>query len=157
MRQYPGQHQVLVSAGHEIVNHTETHPNLFHADYDYANNASLSKLRFNEISLAEREQEVELCHKTVEEVLSYTPRGFRTPHFGHLHVNDVYGMLKRLGYTYSSSVVACHSSNGGFPHLTSSGVWEFPLSPCPDHPFGVLDSWHSLGKRGARVAGHICP
>ena len=28
-------------------------------------------------------------------------------------------------------------------------IWEFPLSPCPRHPFGVFDSWHALGKHGA--------
>ena len=32
------------------------------------------------------------------------------------------------------------------PFKTFAEVWEFPVSPCPDHPFGVFDSWHSLGK-----------
>ncbi|MBN98109.1 MAG: hypothetical protein CME16_02495 [Gemmatimonadetes bacterium] len=149
VREFPDEHRALVAAGHELVNHTETHPNLFHPDYDYACVEGLSRRRFNQLTPSERREEIEQCHLTFAQILDYIPRGFRTPHFGHLHVEDVYPMLRDLGYLFSSSVLAS-GPVGGVPFKTSAEVWEFPVSPCPDHPFGVFDSWHSLGKhRGA--------
>ena len=145
VREFPEEHRALVAAGHELVNHTETHPNLFHPDYDYACVEGLNRRRFNQITASERQGEIEQCHHTFAQILDYVPQGFRTPHFGHLHVEDVYPMLRDLGYLFSSSVLAS-GPGGGVPFKTSAAVWEFPVSPCPDHPFGVFDSWHSLGK-----------
>ena len=64
-----------------------------------------------------------------------------------MHVEDVYGILAELGYVFSSSSLA--SCTGLLPYRTDEGIWEIPVSPCPRHPFGVLDSWHSIGKCGA--------
>ena len=153
IRQFPDIHRHLVACGHELVNHTDTHPNLYHPGYDYAREDGLSRQRFNAISPAQRQREIEQCHETCVEQLDCIPTVFRTPHFGVLHVDDVYAMLRDLGYRYSSSVVAAASSSGGIPYKTSEGIWEFPVSPCPDHPFGVFDTWHSLGKERAAHCG----
>jgi len=147
IRAFPEAHRAIESAGMEILNHTETHPNLYHPGYHYARGDDMARERFNEISSERRRSEIEACHQTCVEVLGYEPGGFRTPHFGVLHVDDVYPMLADLGYLYSSSALAHSSPSGGLPFRHSSGVLEFPLSPCPRHPFGVFDSWHSLGKR----------
>lgn len=149
VRKYPDKHRLLIDSGHELVNHTETHPNLYHADYDYARGEGLSRHSFNEISPAGRKEEIERCHATFEELLGYIPRGFRSPHFGALRVDDLYGILTELGYSFSSSVLAADQQGLGLPYRTREMVWEFPLSPCPEHPFGVFDSWHSLGKHRA--------
>ena len=153
VRRFPAEHRALVAAGHELVNHTETHPNLYHPAYDYASGADLNRERFNAIAPSQRRREIEACHATLVEVLGYTPKGFRTPHFGALHVDDVYPMLVDMGYAFSSSMKAAASPGGGRPYLHASGIWEFPVSPCPCHPLGVFDSWHSLSKKGASHRG----
>lgn len=147
VRAFPQEHRCLVEAGHELLNHTETHPNLYHPGYDYARAEGLSKNFFNQIGAEERRREIERCHATCGEVLGVVPVGYRTPHFGSLHVNDVYPVLAGLGYRFSSSLAA--GENGGRPFKTGEGVWELPISPCPRHPFGVFDSWHGLAKTGA--------
>jgi hypothetical protein len=153
IRAYPEVHREIVAAGHEIINHTETHPNLYHDGYDYSRDDSLNKERFNEIAPNERLREIANCHATCVEILDYAPRGFRTPHFGALHIDDVYPILMKLGYAFSSSMLASRCVGGGAPYRTSEGIWEFPVSPCPGHPFGVLDSWHSISKNQPRHSG----
>ena len=152
IRQFPDAHRALVASGHELVNHTDTHPNLYHPDYGYARQEGYRRERFNQISPLERQQEIERGHAACVEVLDCAPAGFRAPHFGNLHMEDVYPMLRALGYTFSSSVVAAASASGGTPFRTPEGIWEFPVSPCPAHPLGVFDSWHSLGKHRAAHA-----
>jgi peptidoglycan-N-acetylglucosamine deacetylase len=144
---YSDEHRRLVDAGHEIVNHTQTHPNLYHADYDYAREEGLSHEYFNRIGLAGRRREIERGHAQISEVLGVEPTGFRTPHFGALHVDDIYGILAEIGYRFSSSTMV--SRAGPMPYRTGEGIWEIPVSPCPQHPFGVFDSWHSIGKSKA--------
>jgi hypothetical protein len=151
VRQFPAEHKLLVDAGFEIINHTETHPNLYHPNYDYARVDGLSREKFNQISPQRRREEIERGHETIVEVLGVEPAGFRTPHFGALHVDDVYAPLSAMGYRFSSSVLA--AERGVAPYRIPEGLWELPVSPCPLHPFGVFDSWHSLSKQGA---SHTC-
>jgi len=152
IRAFPEAHLKLLEAGHEIINHTETHPNLYHPDYSYARQKGYNRKRFNQITALERIEEIERCHLTCIEVLDYVPIGFRSPHFGMLHTEDVYSMLRDLGYQFSSSILAATSPSGGTPFRVPEGVWEFPLSPCPFHPLGAFDSWHSLSKNRAAHA-----
>ncbi len=147
VRRYPHEHRCLVDAGCELLNHTQTHPNLYHPDYAYARGAELSRKRFDLLVPREQRAEIEEAHTTFAEVLGYSPAGFRTPHFGTLHTPDVYPVLGELGYRFSSSVMAGACASSGIPYQVAGSIWEFPLSPCPAHPFGVLDSWHSLSKR----------
>jgi hypothetical protein len=149
IRQFPQEHRCLVEAGHELINHTDTHPNLYHPGYSYAQGQGLSRKYFNQIPPAERRKEIEDGHRAFAETLDYLPQGFRTPHFGVLHRDEVYPILVELGYRFSSSVLAASSPSSGLPFRPLARLWEIPLSPCPEHPFGVFDSWHSLSKRGA--------
>jgi peptidoglycan-N-acetylglucosamine deacetylase len=153
VRQFPQPHRALVAAGHEIINHSETHPNLYLPAYEYCRGDDLNRQKFNEITPDERRQEIERGHATLVEILDYAPVGFRTPHFGALHVDDVYDMLADLGYTFSTSMKAANSPGGGVPYRLANGIWEFPISPCPLHPLGVFDTWHAIGKRGAWHSG----
>ena len=149
VRAYPDEHLALVAAGHEVLNHTETHPNLYHPGYAYSRDESLSKDYFNQIGTQARREEIERCHATFAEILDISPIGYRTPHFGSLHVNDVYPILEDLGYRFSSSLVACRHPGKGRPFKVGESLWELPLSPCPQHPFGVFDSWHSISNARA--------
>jgi peptidoglycan/xylan/chitin deacetylase (PgdA/CDA1 family) len=146
IKAFPQIHRQLVAAGHEILNHTNTHPNLYHPDYAYARVPGLNRARFNELEAKAKRTEILHCHETCVELLDYKPIGFRTPHFGVLHSEEVYPVLTDLGYSFSSSTMAADTADG-LPWCRSDGIWEFPLSPCPHHPFGVFDSWHSLGKK----------
>lgn len=137
---YPDVHRAILEAGHEIMNHTYTHPN----------NVELGvSQKFNALSAAEQEAEIVRCHEVCQSYLNYEPTGFRIPHFGALYTPTVYTILAKSGYTYSSSLVAARSAAGGAPFVTDQGVLEFPVSPCPAHPFGILDTHHAFRKNRA--------
>ena len=135
IEKYPEEHIRILENGHEIVNHTYSHPN----------NEELNPKRFNELTIKEQKDEIEKCHEICKRVLDYAPSGFRTPHFGVLHTETVYPILNEFGYKYSSSMMAIKTPSFGSPYL-KDGILELPLSLCPKHPFGVFDTWHSLER-----------
>ena len=140
IERYPDVHRAIVAAGHEISNHTYSHPN---------NDELQSFERFNELTAAEQETEIVRCHEVCQRYLNYAPVGFRIPHFGALYTPTIYPILQRLNYRYSSSMVAAKTATGGAPFRTAQGIWEFPVSPCPAHPFGVFDTHHAFRKKRA--------
>jgi peptidoglycan/xylan/chitin deacetylase (PgdA/CDA1 family) len=131
VKKYPREHSLLLENGHEIVNHTYSHPN-------HPILAPHSK--FNTIGPEQQEREIVLAHQVCREYLEYEPVGFRTPHFGALHTSSVYPILARLGYKYSSSTLAGRVPMFGLP-FRIAGIWELPLSPSPEDPFGCLETW----------------
>jgi hypothetical protein len=138
VEKFPRIHRSLIDKGHEIINHTYSHPDNEQLDPDR---------RFNELSYREKKEQIEKCHKVCRELLGYEPVGFRTPHFGRLFSEEEYHILKELGYTYSSSTIAIETPENGQPFLTKEGILEFPLSSCPKHPFTIFDSWHTTNTR----------
>lgn len=142
IEKYPKEHLKIIEKGHEIINHTYSHPN----------NEELNPNRkFNKLTIKEQREEIIKCHKSCKDVLGYIPIGFRTPHFGNLHTKEVYAIIKELGYFYSSSVPAIKTSDFGLPFKTND-IIEFPLSNCPKHPFAVFDTWHSLERGNGKHA-----
>jgi len=136
IEKYPKEHRRIIENGHEIVNHSYTHPN----------NEELNPAqKFDELTGSQKIMEIEKCHMACKNILGYAPVGFRTPHFGNLHTEDVYGVLREVGYKYSSSMSAIKTSSCGFPFV-KNGIVEFPLSNCPKHSFAVFDTWHSLER-----------
>ena len=139
IEKYPKEHIKIIKEGHEIINHTYTHPN---------NEELNPNQKFNELTADQKKTEIEKCHKLCKDILKYEPIGFRVPHFGNIHTEDIYGIhdiLKELGYKYSSSTSAVKTPNFGLPFIKKE-IMEFPLSNCPKHPFAVFDSWHSLER-----------
>lgn len=137
VEQYPVEHKLLVKAGHEIVNHTYSHPN----------HLELTPNRFfDRISPEEQEEEIRRCDEVIRNALGVRPIGFRTPHFGNQYASSVYGILRKLGYQYSSSTVAPHTRSFGYPFKEREGIWELPVSTCPQHPFTTFDTWHAFHK-----------
>lgn len=134
IEKYPEDHRELVRRGHEIVNHTYSHP-----DNEELKNTE----HFNRLSAQEQENEIVKCHDICEKVLKTKPTGFRIPHFGPQYTTSVYPILKKHGYLYSSSLVASRSKSFGMPFVADGGVVELPVSLCPKHPFGVFDTWHA--------------
>jgi len=138
IERYPKEHAKIIEDGHEIINHTYTHPNSEELNPNQ---------KFDELTTEQQKIEIEKCHNICKDVLKYNPIGFRTPHFGNLHTEGVYDILKNLGYKYSSSTSAVKTPNFGLP-FAKKEIIEFPLSNCPKHPFAVFDTWHSL-ERGS--------
>ena len=135
---YPREHEAVLRAGHEILNHTYSHP-----DNELLNPGR----KFVSISREEKLEEVVRCHEICESVLGYSPIGFRIPHFKNLFTPDIYQILKDIGYKYSSSTWLTNTCSHGLPFKGDCGIIEFPLSTCPSHPFTVFDTWHSLNAK----------
>ncbi len=129
----PSLHRQIINQGHEIVNHTYSHPN---------NEVFNPNKQFNKISKQEREEEIIRCHEVISKLLNYAPVGFRVPHFGNLFIDDIYPVISKLGYKYSSSTLALKTKSRGRPYKAFEEIVEFPVSPCPRHPFAALDSYH---------------
>lgn len=135
IEKFPKEHAMILDRGHEIVNHTYSHP-----DNEMLNPGR----KFKNISRSEKLDEIERCHEVCVDVLGYEPKGCRIPHFKNLFTAEIYGILKDLNYHYSSSTWLTNTASYGMPFIADEGIVEFPLSTCPSHPFTVFDTWHSL-------------
>jgi hypothetical protein len=132
MERFPKVIQRLLENGHEIVNHTMTHPN----------NRWLrpeDTRKFHQISADERQEEISRCHIVVREAFDYEMRGFRAPHF--CMTDDCYPILSSLGYYYSSSNPLYLDSALGAIHGAPGGMIEMPLSTSPSMPRQTLESY----------------
>lgn len=138
---YPDQHRAVLNAGHEIINHTYSHPE---------NELLHPHERFDDLSAQDQKDQILRCHRICQDLLGVAPQGFRAPHFGNVESRLFYETLAGLGYRFSSSLSSAASPGFGLPFSTGCGVWEFPVSCCPQHPFAVLDTWHSFRKQKAR-------
>ncbi|PCJ57045.1 MAG: hypothetical protein COA79_17090 [Planctomycetota bacterium] len=137
VEQYPEEHKVLIDDGHEIINHTWSHPN----------SIELSPNKyFDRMTQDEKKDEILKAHDVISTKLNYEPKGFRVPHFGNLFTDAIYPILKDLNYQYSSSTLSTNTTSYGQPYLAEMGILEFPVATCPKHPFSSFDSWHSLKR-----------
>jgi len=102
--------------GHEIINHTYSHPN---------NEELNPSQKMNRLSYDEQKEEIVRCHEVCMDILKYEPVGFRTPHFGKLHSEAIYDILQELGYCYSSSTAAICVIGFGAPFMVK-GFFEIP-------------------------------
>lgn len=126
----PDAHQRIVEEGHEIVNHTYSHP--WSEVFD--------PRPFLSLSPPVQEEEVRRGHEAIVRTLGYEPVGFRAP---HLDLSPaIYPVLSEIGYRYSSSALARRV--GVLPFRAADGVWEFPLAQCPLHPSSVFDTYHAF-------------
>ncbi len=105
IEQYPEEHKLLLAWGHEIMNHTYTHPNNPHFNPDKI---------FTELSYEEQEEEIRRFDEVCQDLLNYQPVGFRIPHLRH--TRTIYPILKELNYQYSSSTIATSTPNFGMPY-----------------------------------------
>ena len=135
---FPDIHKRMVDEGHELINHTYNHPDNPHWAPDSY---------FNLLTTDEQRQEIEMCHEVVFKKTAFTMRGYRSPHFGNLHTNEVYDILAQLGYSYSSSVSLQYSKSYGEPYLEASGITEIPVGGSLNYPLAVFDSWNTLRKK----------
>ncbi|VVB66519.1 Polysaccharide deacetylase [Candidatus Gugararchaeum adminiculabundum] len=133
IEKFQREHSALVDHGHELINHTYSHPN----------NEELNPKKFSSLTSQEKLGEITKCSEICELALGYSPVGFRTPHFGSQHSSEVYSLLTEAGgFTYSSSTLAIATKSAGNPYKETNGIIEMPVASCPRHPFNTLDSFH---------------
>ena len=135
IEKYPVEHGAILKEGHELLNHTYSHP-----DNELLNPGC----RFKDISSEEKKLEILKCDEVCKRILGAAPKGLRIPHFKNLFTEDIYDLLVQVGYAYSTSTWLTNTPSRGLPFRTSNGIVEFPLATCPKHPFTVFDSWHSM-------------
>ena len=141
VRRFPEVYRRLLGSGHELLNHTLSHPS----------NQILRPIdnrKFADVSSAERRSEILGCHELVRRLLGYEMRGFRAPHFSM--TNDVYKILAELGYIYSSSRLYNVGPFVGGVHLTREGIAELPLFGPPVPPF-LVPATYSLYRAPKRL------
>ena len=138
VEKYPDIHKRAIDEGHEIINHSYTHPDNPHWAPDRY---------FNRLSYLEQKDEVSRAHEVFYNILGIECIGFRTPHYGNLHTESVYQILKELGYRYSSSTAACRVQGYGSPYLHSHGIYEIPTGCSLHYPMAIFDSWNMLKKK----------
>ena len=132
----PGAYEPLLSAGHELVNHSYTHPD---------NRETRPDRSWREMTRAERREEVERAQDAFERALGVRPLGFRLPHFGNVREPDEawhYEMLASAGLRYSSSKLDFAVGGRELVVMEPSGVVEVPVTTCPYHPYTAMDSYH---------------
>ncbi len=157
----PDPYAYALAAGHEIVNHSMTHPDnpILNLDEEFWN---LTKERIRE--------EIGQAQRVYEERLGIRPVGFRTPHF-----KDTHKMLSVLSefdeIRYLSSVLATTSPLGAEPYFPSAAdrTWgqqlspvesgdrvellQLPLTACPSHRWSPFCSWHGIRDGGGQGSG----
>ncbi|MBN2543171.1 polysaccharide deacetylase family protein [bacterium] len=129
---YPEEHKLIISNGHEILNHTYSHPDNKELNPD---------LRFSHLTNEDIIKEIGGMHTIAREVLNYSPVGFRLPHFGAVANADfdfIFKVLDELGYKYDSSALDFNTGNIPKEH----NIREFPVSTCPVHPYTAFDTYH---------------
>jgi len=114
---YPDVVREIIRNGHEIVNHTVTHPD------------SLDGLQDVDV-----EKEILEFQILMSENFGYRPKGFRAPHLMRRKREYLFHLL-RENSMYDSSYV-------GYGAKIEEAIVELPLTPCPDHPRICFDYWH---------------
>ena len=135
VEKYPDIHKRAVEEGHEIINHTYTHPNNPHW---------APKRYFNKLSYQEQKDEIYKAHEVFYNILGIDCIGFRTPHYGQLHTQSVYDILNELNYKYSSSTTAYGADGFGAPYIHKHNITEIPTGCSKHFPFAIFDSWSML-------------
>lgn len=123
-----------ISSGHELLNHSFSHPN-----------------NFVNLSLDAIKKEIQMADLKYKDLLSYQLQGFRAPHFGWFYYDgqklfNLFEYLSKMHYRYSSSTVLTWFLFPPFKTkkyiLNNIHFREFPLSPSPIRPFEAFDSYY---------------
>lgn len=158
----PAPYRRAVDHGHELVNHTWSHPD----------NPVLNPDReWWDLSHDEMVDEVVRAQDSFAELVGVRPAGFRTPHF-----KDVHRMLPALEAVpelrWLSSALASRTPSGlpYHPALSSvagdashlvepddaraaSRLLMLPLTPCPAHRWSPFCSYHTIRRPPDRATG----
>jgi peptidoglycan/xylan/chitin deacetylase (PgdA/CDA1 family) len=129
---YPQLHRDLVKSGHELMNHTWSHP-------DNSQLRPGDARKFSQISAEEAELEITRAHEFCASEFGYVMKGFRAPHFRYHPAAGA--VLKKLGYKYTSCTSALASRDLGLFFRAPSGTIELPLAALPRKPRRIVESY----------------
>lgn len=146
VEKYPDIHKKAIDEGHEIINHTYTHPDNPH----WAPNKY-----FNKLTYQEQKDEIYKAHETFYNLLGIECIGFRTPHYGNLHTESVYDILHELKYKYSSSTAASMTKGYCAPYEHKNSIIEIPTGCSVNYPMAIFDSWNMLRKNNPFIGNDI--
>ncbi len=123
-------HERILDEGHEIINHSYSHPN-----------GPLNPMRWKQLTPRHQILEITKAQDVINLLLDYTPKGWRTPHFGDQHTTSVYAMLEKAGIKYSSSELLTRTPSHGVPYYVGK-ILELPMMTCPVHYYPLFDTFH---------------
>ncbi|MBT6148584.1 MAG: polysaccharide deacetylase family protein, partial [Gemmatimonadetes bacterium] len=104
---YPQEHRAVLAAGHELVNHSYSHPELINVPGRFVSRREdLNDRRWETLSLEERAHEIRRGQTAVKDTLGVEMKGFRAPHFGNVDPQPLYPILAEMGLQYSTSMLA---------------------------------------------------
>lgn len=130
----------ILQAGAEFINHGYRE----HTYFDTARGAHASCFFYDQLPRGTVREDIVRGDRNLRETLGITPRGFRAPHFGTFQGYDQlrfqHGVLRELGYAFSSSTVPLWAYRFG-PAFSRFGVMELPVSGMGSRPLRILDSW----------------
>ena len=133
-------YQKIFNTGAEFINHGGREHTYF--DKDLARHASC--FFYDQQTQDTLRKDIVLGHKTLQNVLGITPKGFRTPHFGTFqradHLSFLYGVLKDLNYLFSTSTSPLKGYIYG-PVYRELGIYEIPVTGVFEEPMNILDTW----------------
>ncbi len=106
--QYPMTVHRIIDEGHEILNHSFSHPG-----------------NFRILGSQQKKSQIESFQGLMISSFNHKPKGFRAPHLMTSYDEDFFAALKEAGL-YDSSYVGHGVSN-------INDVWEIALTSCPEH------------------------
>lgn len=112
----PAPYREIASAGHEIVNHSMTHP--YHREL-------APDRHWNDLPPTQVEEEVRRAHGVLSEVAGRAVAGFRAPHFERNAAQA--DILASLGYAYDSSGLHAEREPAGGLPVADGRVVEIPI------------------------------
>lgn len=130
----------ILDAGGEFINHGYRE----HTYFDAARGRHASCFFYDQQTSDAVRRDIEEGDRNLREFFGVMPLGFRTPHFGSYqkpaHLAFLYGVLRKLGYRFSSSTNPVFAFRFG-PVFRRHGIVELPVSGMGDRPLRILDSW----------------
>jgi len=140
----------IAGTGSEFLNHGY----MEHTGFDEMSGTYVSTIFYDQLSPEQVRADIVQGDQALREVLGVRPLGFRTPHFGLFQkgrqLSFLYGVLRDLGYRFSSSTTPVHGFHRGAV-FNCGGILEFPVSGMWTYPLSTLDSWSCFRAPGRRL------
>lgn len=141
----------VAKSGVSFINHGYTTHTIRDNKGTYKN-----ALEYDKLTVLEIKEDISRGHDILLYKFGIRPCGFRTPHFGKMQsrseLNELYNILKRIGYTYSTSTIPYYGYRYGAIY-NRKGIIEIPISGMFDEPLRIQDSFLYWDNENGRFNG----